>query len=123
MKTQVQRQTTVVGQFQGFILVQDRAGIEQTVKSPTGGQGIVGGSAGEESATGGQKSRSGVGNWRADRPTGTRRREGGQADEGSISGSQAGGSGDGDRGADRSTGTGRQAGGQTGESSLTGRVE
>ena len=43
------RQTTVVGQFQGFILVQDRAGREQKVKSPTGGQGIVGGSAGEES--------------------------------------------------------------------------
>ena len=92
-------------------------------KSPTGVQGIVGGSACEESATGGQKSRSGVGNWRADRPTGTRRRAGGQAGEGSITGSQAGGSGDGDRGADRPTGTGRQAGGQTGEGSLTGRVE
>ena len=58
MKTQVQRQTTVVGQFQGFILVQDRAGREQTVKSPTGG--IVGGSAGEESAAGGQTDRQGL---------------------------------------------------------------
>ena len=54
------RQMTVVGQFQGFILVQDRAGREQTVKSPTGGQGIVGGSAGEESGTEEQTDRQGL---------------------------------------------------------------
>ena len=112
------RRTTVVGHFQEFILVQDRSGREQTVKSPTGGQENVGGSAGKVSATGGQKRRSVVGNWRVDRPTGTRR-TGGQADEGSITGSQAGGSGGGDRGADRPTGTGRRAGGQTGRVECT----
>ena len=56
----MQRQTTVVGQFQGFILVQDGAGREQTVKTPTGWQGIVGGSAGEESGTGEQTDRQGL---------------------------------------------------------------
>ena len=49
-------------------------------------KGIVGGSAGEESATGGQKSRSGDGNWRADRPTGTGRQARGQTGEGSLTG-------------------------------------
>ena len=57
---------------QRFILVKDRAGREQTIKSQTGGQGIIGGSVDEEIATGGQKSKSGVGNWRADRLKGTR---------------------------------------------------
>ena len=70
------RQTTVVGQFQGFILVQDRAGREQTVKSPTGGQGIV--------------SRRGVGNGRAEEQIGSWELKSRQTDRDSTSGGRSG---------------------------------
>ena len=52
-----------------------------TAKSPTGGQGII-----EGSATGGQTGRRGAGNREADRPAGTRQQAGGQRGEGSETG-------------------------------------
>ena len=61
--------------------MQDRAGREQTVRTPTGGQGIGGGSA-----TGGQTGRRGAGNRGADRPAGTQQQALGQTGEGSGTG-------------------------------------
>ena len=55
--------------------MQDRAGREQTVRTPTGGQGIGGGS-----------DRRGVGNGRADRQARSRKQGSRQADRDSTTG-------------------------------------